>query len=265
MQPTRSTSVTQVQIKEQSIMRFVVSLTFVLAISSVGRGAIQVESEDGGTSNNTLGTAEAIPSTRFTPPVLTTIFDPPGWATATIQGSGGESDVDFYSFTTGGGGALFDIDNDPFTFDTLLSLFDSTGTLIGIGDDSSPEDPGTAVSLDSFLGEITLDPGTYYVAVSLFANLPLGATASGVTFTPLIRPDGGDGGLAVMGAPPGNSSFPASGPDGPAPYTLHISLENVAGGSVIPEPTSLVVWSLLGMITVGAATQRTRNSQQADS
>jgi hypothetical protein len=32
--------------------------------------------------------------------------------------------------------AYFDIDNDPFTFDSIVSLFDSVGTLIGLDDDS---------------------------------------------------------------------------------------------------------------------------------
>jgi hypothetical protein len=251
-------------------MRFVVSLTFVLAISGAVQGAIHNELEVGGTTNNTVATAEAIPNATFTLPVPATVFDPPGWATATILGTGGtaigaaESDVDFYSFTTAGGGALFGIDNDPFTFDTILSLFDSSGTLIAFDDDSPPEDPGTDSSTDSFIGVITLTAGTYYVAVSEFGNFPSEVLAGVTTGPPLTRPDGGFGGFPVTaGATPGNSSFPESGPDGPLDYTLHISLENVAGGGVIPEPMSLVVWSLLGMIGVAATTQRTRNSQQA--
>jgi hypothetical protein len=251
-------------------MRFVVSLTLVLGISGAVRGAIQIESEVGGTTNNTIGTAEAIPSGNFTLPVPATVFNPPGWATATIEGSGGEFDIDFYSFTTGGGGAIFDIDgvDDQLTFDTVLSLFDDTGTLVGVGLDSSPVDAGsspvdpvTDFSNDAFLGVITLTPGTYYVAVTQLPNLPFAFI--GAMLTSLIRPDGADGGFAITGADFGNSSFPGSGPDGTEPYTLHISLENVAG-SVIPEPVSFVVWALLGMIGASAATQRTRNSQQAD-
>jgi hypothetical protein len=257
-------------------MRFVVSLALALTISAAARGAIHSESEVGGISNNTILTAEAIPSTKFTPPVLATIFDPPGWATATIVGTGADplaatSDLDFYSFTTSGGRAIFDIDNDvdgdPSTLDTLLdtmlSLFDSSGTLIAFNDESAG-DPGSGPIFDSFLGVISLTPGTYFVAVTQFPNEPNAYPGPGNPT--LIRPDGVEGGEAVAGATPGDSSFPQSGPDGSSPYTLHISLENVAGGGgVIPEPISFVVWSLLGMITVGAATQRTRNSQQADS
>jgi hypothetical protein len=254
-------------------MRFILSLTLVLAISGAVQGAI-LESEAGGITNNTIGTAEAIPSSHFTLPVPATVFNPPGWATATIQGTGGtvvgeESDVDFYSFTTGGGGAIFDIDDvdDQFAFDTVLSLFDDTGTLVGVGLDSSPVDAGssrtdpvTDFSNDALLGVITLAPGTYYVAVAKLPNLPL--AFFGPVFDSLTRPDGADGGFALTGATPGDSSFFESGPDGDLDYTLHISLQNAAGGGVVPEPMSVTVWALLGTITAGAAMQRSRNAQQ---
>jgi hypothetical protein len=241
--------------------RLIVSATVVLALSGVAHGAIQLESElDGTTSNNTLGSAEAIPGANFTLPVPATVFNPPGWATATIVGTGAtaagaESDVDFYSFTSPGGKAIFDIDNDTLTFDTMLSLFDSGGTLIGWNDDSF-SDPGSPDRFDSFLGEINLSSGQYFIAVSGFPNFPSALTGG----SPLVRPDGGDGGIAIAGATPGDSSFPESGPDGPSAYTLHISLENVDGGTGgVPEPMSLTVWVMLGTITL-AATRRQKLS-----
>jgi len=230
--------------------KFTVGLAITVAFCGAAHGSIVAEAEVGGIANNTVGTAQAISAASFTTPVPATVFNPPGWATATILGTGdsGSLDVDFYSFTTPGGGAMFDIDDTPFSFDTILSLFNSAGTLIAYDDDSSPTDAGTANSLDSFLGTITLSPGTYYLAVSQFSNFATQFTAG--TQTSLTRPDGFFGGSAVTGALIGDSSFRfGSGPDGTAPYTLHVSLQNVSSGEV-PEPLSLAVWSLLAL-TIG--------------
>jgi hypothetical protein len=232
----------------------IVGLALALVFRSSALGALVVETEVGGVMNNTVGTAQAISPASFTTPVPPTVFDPPGWPTATIAGTGNFDlgDVDFYSFTTTGGGAMFDIDNPMFAFDTILSLFDSSGTLVGVGDDILDPDPGSGTFSDAFIGVITLSPGSYYVAVSQFDNYST-STFTADAFVPLTRPDGetdGDGGFAVIGATPGDSSFPASGPDGPTPYTLHISLENVET-TPVPEASSFLVWSILGGTTVG--------------
>lgn len=202
---------------------------------------IETES-DGTATNNTLGTAQAIPGVLFTTPVPLTLFSPPGFPTATVLGRGGADDVDFFSFPASGGKAYFDIDNTPFTFDTIVSLFDSTGTLLGSDDDSGPEDLGTEVPLDSFLGVITLPgPGTYFVAVSEFPNFPTAIDAC-TTFASLVRPDGQFGGEATSGCPAA-SSFEPSGlqPIGALPYTLHVSVESP---TAVPEPASI---TLLGV------------------
>ena len=152
----------------------------------------------GTATNNTLATAEAIPGSAFTTPVPATVFNPPGYATATITGQGGGFDVDFFSFVVGSAsGFYFDIDNAPFTFDTMLSLFNASGTLIALGDNSAPADPGSASALDAFVGTSgVLAAGTYFLAVSQFPNYPTsGLNVLGVNG--FIRPDGAAGGFGI--------------------------------------------------------------------
>jgi len=204
--------------------------------------------------NNSLATAQLIPITAFTLPVPATVFNPPGFATATVNGLGSATDVDFYSFT-GSGMVYFDVDNDPFTLDTILSLFNSAGTLLAVGDDSFPEDLGSAFGFDAFLGVFDLPaPGTYFIAVSQFDNF---ATVYDQQSQPnLLRPDGADGGVAIVGAPPGDSSFirnDGGGNDTASPYTLHISLENPDAS--VPEPLTILLFGL-GLAAIAARSRR---------
>jgi Bacterial pre-peptidase C-terminal domain len=228
------------------IVRGLMVTTGLLALLGLGSPALAsviIEAEANGTAvNNTLGTAQAIPSSAFTTPVPATVFDPPGFPTATITGAGGGADVDFYSFTATGGSLLLDID-DPTTFDTILSLFSSDGTLLAEDDDSGPADPGSSSELHSFVGTFTLPgPGTYFVAVSEFANFPNGLDSCSGSAA-LTRPDGEFGGISFTGCSP-DSTFPISGVQQGFGYTLHISLSAPAA---VPMPATLAL-----LISAGA-------------
>ena len=104
-----------------------------LAFCTSARCAVVVELEVGGNTNSLIVDAEAISPASFAGPVPATVFNPPGWATASVMGTGGtdgtgRTDIDFYSFSTSGGDALFDVDDAPIDF--VLSLFNGAGTLI---------------------------------------------------------------------------------------------------------------------------------------
>lgn len=65
-------------------------------------------------------------------------------------------------------------------FDPILSLFDSTGSLIGANDDGSFDvgiDPVTGRRFDTFL-QLVLATGDYMVAVSQFNNFVIGTNLS---------------------------------------------------------------------------------------
>jgi len=213
--------------------------------------------------NNTIAGAQVIPSSAFTTPVPATVFNPPGYPTATVAGLGGANDVDFFAFTAAGGNAYFDIDDDPFTIDSILALFDSAGTLLAYGDDSDPKDPGSADGRDSFLGVFALPgPGIYYLAVSTFANFPNAAvTASNASA--LTRPDLVlDGGFAVSATRGDSSYLLAPTGNGTLPYTLHLSVQNPTSSTTppttpVPEPGTLVLLGA-GLTAMAARARRRR-------
>lgn len=223
-------------------------LVIVMLLAGSARAAIYGEAEAIGlATNNSVITAEPIAPALFTSPGPATVFHP-GGLTATVEGHGGGSDVDFYSFATPGAISMtFDIDNIPLGFDSIVSLFDSAGTLIAFDDDSFPPDAGSnSTGLDAFVGTYILPgAGTYYVAVSQFANFPT-ARSTG-THSTLTRPDGAFGGVSVAGATFGDSSFQASGIDEGFAYTLHMT--------VVPEPSSLALLGF-GAAAVGLCAVR---------
>jgi hypothetical protein len=210
-------------------------LSLLIGTTYIASAAVVTETEADGTAvNNSVATAQAIPTSAFTLPVPGTVFNPPGFSTATIQGSNGLDDVDFFQFDTLGGRIYLDMDNIPATFDPIVALFNSAGTLIAYGDDSEL-DNGSENTIDSFVGIFNLPAaGIYYVGVSENANFP--TTALTGTETPLVRPNGGFGGFAVSGVAAGVSTYDFNDVQpGGALYTLHVSVQ------AIPEPSSFVL------------------------
>jgi hypothetical protein len=208
-------------------------------------GVITETETNGNASNNTIATAQAIPDSAFTDPTPPGIFDST-LSAATIQGLGGGQDVDFYSFT--GNGALeISISDTPFTFPTIVSLFDSTGALLAYDDTSDPVRPGSVSTNDSYIGAFTLpNPGTYYVAVgSANGSVPsYPDTSSCTSFDVLTRQDGGFGGITTTGCNSSSSVFAFAGaqPSDSLSYTLVIA----QAAQATPEPGTL------GLLTLGA-------------
>jgi hypothetical protein len=212
-------------------------------VSSVFASTINELEVNGSATNNTLSSAQVISGSSFTTNTNPNVFG--SLPTVSIQGKGGNGDVDFFSFVTRGGKTYFDIDGALAAFDTILSLFNSKGKLIAFGDDSVPPDPGSASDKDAFLGSIDLPPDTYYIAVSDFGNFP-NALSSGTGFSDLFRPDGAIGGTAITGATTGDTTFGTSGTQGGQLYTLHISSAG-SGAAKVPLPGSLMLLSIGGV------------------
>jgi hypothetical protein len=210
------------------------------AMSAAGSIVTEIEA-DGSAVNNNVATAQTLVISAFTLPAPASVFNPPGYATATVQGSGG-----FFGY---GGRVLLDMDNPVPSFDPLIALFDSNGTLLAYSDDSML-DSGSVNPIDSFIGSYLLPAaGYYFVAISESPNFPTVALTG--TETPLTRPDRIAGGFAVSGVSAGVSTFDFNGVQpGGADYTLHISAQ-----SPVPEPGSL---ALAGgaLIVVGCLKRR---------
>ncbi len=136
------------------------------------------------------------------------------------------ADVDWYSFTGAVGATLdMDIDHAMFSFDPILSLFDAGGFVLAVNDDGYMGDPGSVHDYDSYIGLILPYSGTYYAAVSNYANFP---------------PYTGGGGYES------------------GSYVLHISTDHAV--TATPEPVSMV---LLGLTTLGGIGLRLRRNRKA--
>jgi len=84
----------------------------------------------------------------------------------------GALDVDMYSFAVSAGQSMtFDIDADENSsdLDSILRLFDGTGTELTVNDDATDPDSGEW-SLDSYISYDFTTGGTYYIGVSGYRN-----------------------------------------------------------------------------------------------
>ncbi len=177
-------------------------LVVLLFVSPAALGSEVILTETG----DTRGSAFDIDRFLTLPPPAQ-VFSTPPFPTASVTGKlETDVDVDWVTFT-GRGGQLVYVDSDhvPLLVDTALHLFSADGTLLATADDSLPIDPGSAAELDAFLGVFVLPAdGRYYLAISSWTRIP---ATSGSASIELFRPDGGEGGLAIVGAQAGNDAF----------------------------------------------------------
>lgn len=180
------------------------------------------ELETGGNaSNNSAATAQSIPTSAFTLPVPPTVFDPPGFPTASLFGRAGGPDVDIYRIS-GSGRVILDVDNQVISsdLDTVLFLFNSSGASLAINDDA-PLDSGTEHTHDARIDFILPAPDIYFVGVTRFFNTNCEQPGPACSIT---------------------TSFIENGPqpvgDAAGEYLLHISLEHPIG---VPLPATLAL------------------------
>jgi len=235
----------------------------------------EIEQDGDAASNNILANAEPIAPALFTTPEPADVFTRQGSVTATIVGQAGFAvvadgsspilfldekvtaqgdlqDVDWYSFSTIGiGNNIFmaDVDDafDIGNLDSHLQLYDANGFPVAQDDDSA-EDPGSdnASELDSFIGQISLSPGTYFIAINACCEQSVVDVFDCGSTPDLTRPDTETGGVKCVD-PPGAANpeitSNVNNPGGGEPYTLHLSLQipSVGGTFEGVNTTSLLV------------------------
>ena len=99
----------------------------------------------------------------------------------------GDGTGDYFSFTVAAGSTMhFDIDNADY--DGLITLYDSTGSVIAVGDDS-PVDPGSTGVADPALTHTFATAGTYVIGVGSY--LDSAVVPAGASYTLHISTDDG--------------------------------------------------------------------------
>ncbi len=163
--------------------------TFLLcaALADPTHAAIVTATEiDGTSANNSLVPAPAIAGASFTTPVPAEVFNPSRYVTATLEGSNGGDEVDFFSFFANPGWVYLDMDNTNPTFDPPIAHLDGKDrglAVTGVAPDVATYDfngtqPGNSfytlhVSFGTGASDAVPEPATY--ALSGAALLLIGA------------------------------------------------------------------------------------------
>lgn len=137
-------------------------------------------------------------------------------------------------------------------FDPWLSLFDSTGLLIGQNNDGAgfvPADPNTGSAFDSYFTDAGLSAGSYVLVLSQADNGP-----NGPTFADGFLEQGNPNFSAAFGCTNGSfcdQSFVYPYNNRTGDWAVDITVPTVS--STVPEPASLV---LLGSAALLAGIRR---------
>ena len=163
-------------------LNFNVGGTYYLGVSGYGNSSYNAVTGNGD-SNGSTGAFNLIVT-----PFVTTSTDTDDQiieaasfgAISTTRSTSGYSiqsatDVDMFSFSvTAGQRVQFDIDRPSGSLDSVIRLFNSSGTQLQINDDGSG--PGEAASTESFLDVTFNVGGTYYLGVSGYGNSAFNAS-----------------------------------------------------------------------------------------
>ncbi len=122
------------------------------------------------------------------------------------KGDTGTTDVDYYTFSaTAGDVVKLDIDGGYGgiqNVDTILGIFDSSGTLLRVEDDTADVDEGSYSTFDARIDNFSVPAtGSYTVVVSSYPHYPLYGGAGDVTDAAAAG-EAGDYALVISGITP---------------------------------------------------------------
>lgn len=178
-----------------------------------------------------------------------------------------DNDVALLNFTVGETSTvtIFSSSWDDGGFDPILAIWNSAGALVNEQDDG--HNVGSTMSngvwydhgnWDSYY-DVNLTAGSYTASIAQFSNFAVGSSLSdGFTYddNPNFTFDLG------YGAQPYFNGVQSSTDARTGDWVFHIlNVEEATGpGPQVPEPATFVIWSLLGVVGIGAGCWRRRKT-----